>query len=238
MDIPKDLYEYLTNFADDRTILSMLSTNKQFRDENFFRRVVERKYPNTIQYKEADQSWKQFYIETVYYVERIYELIGYKYSKTAGRSPKVYYDFIKASVGDINKLLRGAIIEKDIDFVKFLVDRGASPGEWIHSAATTSTTEILDYLIKKGANFRRMGDGPLLDAVTYGNYDNVKYLIEHGANIHTKDDWPIYLAARFGHLNILKYLIEKGANVDKDKLIKVAREYGKEEIVKYLENLK
>jgi len=237
MNIPKDLYEYLTNFADDRTILSMLSTNKQFRDESFFRRVIERKYPNTIKFKEQDQTWKRFYIETVYYINKIYDLIGYKYTKNATRSPKVYYQYIKKYIDDIDFLLKGAIKEKDIDFVKFLVEKGANPDEWVHDAAIHSSPEILDYLSKKGANFRRMRDGPLTDAVTYGNYDNVKYLIEHGSNIHTEDDWPIYLSARFGHLNILKYLIEKGANVNKDKLIEVAREYKQKETVEYLQNL-
>ena len=35
-----NIYEYITNFADDRTILTMLSVNKNFRDENLFRRIT------------------------------------------------------------------------------------------------------------------------------------------------------------------------------------------------------
>lgn len=236
MNIPKDLYEYLTNFADDRTILSMLSTNKQFRDENFFRRVMERRYPNVIQFK-GEQSWKRFYIETVYYINKIYDLIKYQYTKKAGKSPKVYYQYIKKYIDDIDLLLKAAIREKDIDFVKFLVEKGADPKEWVHEAAINSSPEILDYLRQQGANLRRMRDGPLTDAITYGNYENVKYLIEHGSNIHVNDDWPIYLAARFGHLDILKYLIEKGANVNKDKLIEVAQQFDQTETVEYLQNL-
>ena len=43
--LPTDVYEYLANFADDRTILNMLSVNKKFNDEKFFKRVIQRKYP-------------------------------------------------------------------------------------------------------------------------------------------------------------------------------------------------
>lgn len=32
MEIPKDLYDYLTNFADDKTILQMISVNKKYND--------------------------------------------------------------------------------------------------------------------------------------------------------------------------------------------------------------
>jgi len=33
MNIPKDVYEYLTNFTHDKTIVNMLSVNKNFRNE-------------------------------------------------------------------------------------------------------------------------------------------------------------------------------------------------------------
>ena len=36
-----NIYEYIANFADDRTILSMLSVNKKFRDENLFKRIIQ-----------------------------------------------------------------------------------------------------------------------------------------------------------------------------------------------------
>ena len=39
MNLTKDTYEYLLNFAEDRDIINMLSVNKKFRDEEFFERI-------------------------------------------------------------------------------------------------------------------------------------------------------------------------------------------------------
>ena len=36
MSLPNDVYGYLTNFADDKDILNMLSVNKKFNDDVFF----------------------------------------------------------------------------------------------------------------------------------------------------------------------------------------------------------
>ena len=49
-----NIYEYITNFADDRTIISMLSVNKKFRDENLFKRIIQRRYPLLIEFKQPD----------------------------------------------------------------------------------------------------------------------------------------------------------------------------------------
>jgi len=58
MNIPKDVYEHMTKFADDKTIVNMLSVNKSFRNEEFFKRILERKYPLLIIFKGKNQSWK------------------------------------------------------------------------------------------------------------------------------------------------------------------------------------
>lgn len=39
MELTKDTYLYLTNFADDRTILNILSVNKKFNDPIFFQQI-------------------------------------------------------------------------------------------------------------------------------------------------------------------------------------------------------
>jgi len=66
MNIPKDVYEYMTKFADDKNIVNMLSVNKTFRNEEFFKRVLERKYPLLIPFKKENKTWKDFYLEMCY----------------------------------------------------------------------------------------------------------------------------------------------------------------------------
>ena len=59
MELNKDTYLYLAQFADDRTILNMLSVNKKFNDPEFFRQVMTRKYTLLIKYK-GDEDWKSY----------------------------------------------------------------------------------------------------------------------------------------------------------------------------------
>jgi hypothetical protein len=91
MEIPKEVYEHLTNFADDKTILNMLSVNKKFRDEQFFERVMKRKYPELIQYKTDDETWKSFYIKMVYYIAKLKEKFRFYYDRQPGYNPEKLY---------------------------------------------------------------------------------------------------------------------------------------------------
>ena len=229
MEVSKDIYEYLMNFADDRTILNMLSVNKEFRDEKFFKRVMERRYSAALKFKPGDQSWKQYYIETVYYVERIYELIGYKYSENAKRSPETYYKFIISKGLDdsfldtirekgefllykiLDEILIGVLKEGDLDFVKFLIE-------------------------EKRLNINQGRGTPLWLASEKNHLDIVKYLVEHGAVV-TINGGATYAAARNGRLDILKYLVEKGATIDLNISLEAAEQYGHSDVVKYLKSL-
>ena len=74
MNIPKDIYEYLAGFADDRTIIDMLSVNKKFNDPIFFQRIFNRKYPLLMDLKPNNQDWKTFYLTMVKYIAKL----GYK----------------------------------------------------------------------------------------------------------------------------------------------------------------
>ncbi|GAH36589.1 unnamed protein product [marine sediment metagenome] len=80
MDLNPDLYEYLTGFVDDKTIINMLSVNKKFNDPIFFQRIFKRKYPFLIEFKEDNQTWKVFYLSMIKYIYKLleeFDLIGF-----------------------------------------------------------------------------------------------------------------------------------------------------------------
>ena len=89
--LPKDVYEYLTNFADDRTILSMLSVNKQFNEEQFFIRVFDRKYPLLKEFRNKNESWRRFFVRMTYYIAKLQERFGIPYIPTEGYNPQAFY---------------------------------------------------------------------------------------------------------------------------------------------------
>lgn len=80
MDIlDKNIYEYLANQADDRTILQMLKANVNFKpDERFFEKLMERRYPYLIAEK-GNKSWRQLYLNTVHYISKLKEEYNYDY---------------------------------------------------------------------------------------------------------------------------------------------------------------
>lgn len=85
MNLTKDTYEYLLNFAEDKDIINMLSVNRKFSNEEFFERIMKRKYPDLIQYKKENETWKSFFIRMVHYISRVKE--EYKVDYFPGLDP-------------------------------------------------------------------------------------------------------------------------------------------------------
>ncbi len=96
MNLTKDTYEYLLNFADDREVLNMLSVNKKFRNEKLFEMIMKRRYPLISRFKK-DKSWKEFYIQTIYYLSKLEEKFHLPYIATLDFEPEVIYKFAKNS---------------------------------------------------------------------------------------------------------------------------------------------
>ena len=53
-------------------------------------------------------------------------------------------------------------------------------------------------------------------AAHYGHTEIVNFLLEKGANIHQDNagETPLYWAARWGHTEIVKLLLDAGANIN------------------------
>ena len=65
------IYEYITNFTDERTTLNMLSVNKKFYDEKILLRVMNKKYPLLYKIKKSEKcsflSWREFYVDFTFF---------------------------------------------------------------------------------------------------------------------------------------------------------------------------
>tara|TARA_R110002153_G_scaffold176053_1_gene329287 strand:- start:66 stop:734 length:669 start_codon:yes stop_codon:yes gene_type:complete len=88
--LPKDVYEYLTNFADDKTILNMLMVNKKFQDDSFFHRVLLRKYPYLLEFK-GSMTYKQLYTQMVHYISLLEEEHNIPYIPAKDYNPRTMY---------------------------------------------------------------------------------------------------------------------------------------------------
>lgn len=126
----------------------------------------------------------------------------------------------------IDTVLDNAVRLSSLETVKFLVDNGANidgvKNEFmtpVQSAAMDNKSDILLYLVEKGANVNLVGshDGnkstsALALAIQQGYFDIVKILVEHGADIHYKEGWtsgkdtPLEIAEREKSQHIIDYL--------------------------------
>lgn len=125
-------------------------------------------------------------------------------------------------------LIIEAIINKSLEEVKFLVERGANLQVYCNSntpllmAVKDNQFEISKCLLEKGVDpnctsFSTYKIVPL-GVAAYEGYENlVELLIEHGADVNKTngvDQSPMYLAISKGFYKIVKILLEKGANVN------------------------
>ena len=58
------------------------------------------------------------------------------------------------------------------------------------------------------------GHTALVHAANEGLTDLVQYLIEKGANMHVNNEMALYLAAKKGHMDVVQLLVEHGACVN------------------------
>ena len=118
MKLSREPYLYLTQFADDRTILNMLSVNKKFNDPKFFQQVMIRKYPLLVKNKPENQSWKQFYISMTYCISKIQQDHGISYYHVKGYNPQKLCNLSKQDLLEVIMYL--AAKEGHIDVVEIM----------------------------------------------------------------------------------------------------------------------
>ncbi len=81
-------------------------------------------------------------------------------------------------------------------------------------ASIKGNLNIVNFLLKKGANIHANNDLAIIKASEYGHLNIVEFLVENGANIHANNDSVLMTAAYRGHLNIVKYLVSFEINND------------------------
>jgi len=198
MNISKDMYEYLTNFADDRTILNMLSVNKKFNDEDFFKRVMIRKYPLLLKYKKSDETYKRFFIKNIYYIAKIKEKYDIPYFPGRYYNPVTFYNYPSYTIYET--AMDWAALEGFTDIVELMIQKGANNYYTaVLEAAKGGHIDLVKFFINKGAkNYNNI----LLRAIEHGHLNIVKFAIQKGA----KDRTAIFWANRQDNVEIIDYI--------------------------------
>jgi len=90
----------------------------------------------------------------------------------------------------------------------------------LHFAAWKGHKDIIQYLIKKGADIHAQdsdGSSPLYWAANFGHEEIVTTLIKNGAEVNSQNNFgitPLHGAAFKGYTDIVKLFIEKGSEIN------------------------
>ena len=87
----KDIYEYIINLADDRDVINMLSVNRKFNDDLYFKKILEKRYPLLLAFKKKDETHKQFYLKMVKYMAKLWEEFKLPYIPSKHYDPETLY---------------------------------------------------------------------------------------------------------------------------------------------------
>ena len=209
--------EILLKVKDDKEIIELCHSNRYFFfnvcDDNFFHRRLQHTYPDTItlKLKREEESWKRFYMRMMYYIFWMKETYKYEYT---GGNPIIQSEILRNTFGGKYLLLLNAAKEGEVALIQYIMGKEEIPLRFV--------------------------DDALIYATEYGHLNVVMYLIENGlADIHANNEGVLEMAAYKGHLHVVKYLISKGANphIEDNKIIRIAHNYGHDDVYEYLNSL-
>lgn len=176
----------------DKDFLKTCNVNNYFRtkvcDDTFLQRRLRETYPDTLIYKK-DESWRQYFLDVVYYIAKLKEVFNYVYKNG---NPKLQYYILKVTEGNKNKLDPPT------------VDSGV-----LFGAVQTGDVNILKYLVEEGGNMADLHSDDnlfLKYASRLGYLDIVRYLVEHGGNIHAQNDFALRIARKKNKRDVVNYL--------------------------------
>lgn len=118
-----------------------------------------------------------------------------------------------------------AIYENDVTLANWMLHRGANPNSPdpvaispLNFAISNASLDMVDLLVRNGAEVNNWANPPLLRAVREGKIDCVRYLLQHGANPSPGGNSALCLAAELPTPEIAELLVQNGASINKKNL--------------------
>ena len=232
----KDVYEYILNLADDKTTINMIRANpKVFDNERFYEKVMRKRYPFLIEFRNENETWKALYLRMVYVLAKLEEDYKIPYIPTEGCNPERILTFAASGEG-YNSALSCAAAGGNIPLIDYFLEKGATNLDIaLASAGRYSNLNTVKYLISKGAKVR----GFLLQsAALEGKIDTMKFALDvlrpKGFDINAYHGRvALQNAINSGHIETVKFLVDNGIEIFPYN-IENAKLKGKHDIAEYL----
>lgn len=201
--------EILFRVEDDKDLLTICSVNKYaFNDvcnDKFFQNRTIKKYPNTVNLKPKEMSWKNYYLHLIYYIDKI-KRQGFDYQ--GERDPEEIYNILliknpevgleraaqKNYPSLVNHFIQAEMVEEYNDWDTILLE-----------GTKNENKEIIDIAIKKGANDFGYG---LAIAAKLNNKELIDFFIEKGGDLNQ----GLGGAAEAHNIDLINYFLSKKSN--------------------------
>lgn len=120
------------------------------------------------------------------------------------------------------RLAIAAAEKGQLAFVKMFVEEfkvavNHSNDMMLREAAEENHTEVVRYLVEKGADAAVWSNDPIREASKHGNLEMLKILVEAGADVNASNGEPLSKAVENGNAEMVDYLLKKGASPGKGK---------------------
>ena len=111
----KDVDRLILQKLNDEELINTLLTNKyanSLADENFWMNRVLIRYPGTFRFKEHNMTWRNFYLSSVYYIDKMLTQFGFNFTKG---DPKKYYHALRINNHVIGKMRQAMFLRNDME---------------------------------------------------------------------------------------------------------------------------
>jgi hypothetical protein len=167
----KDVDRQILMNLDDYSLLQACSVNDYFKnkvcDDDFIRRRLEQTYPETLRYKFPNQTWRQFFLETIKYIAdlsfRGEGITAIPYN--IGNLRQLYSELERIRMGSYRLL---GYIKDAVENNQFAKAEYLEKYEKIFNRSNTSPHTALSHSVRKG-NFNMVKY--LMDKVPYNQKD-------------------------------------------------------------------
>ncbi len=118
----------------------------------------------------------------------------------------------------------------------FLIKNGLEVNKALVYACLTNRICVVRYLTELGADIGFDDDRPITAAISAGHFEIVKYLFDAGSYQGRSNDATIENCVYWGRIEIFDYVFSRSQDTNIDKILDMACNSNKPEIIKYIIN--
>ena len=180
----KDIYEYIVNLAEDRDVINMLSVNKKFNDDLYFKKILERRYPFLIKFKLENETYKHLYLRMVKYMAKLWEEYKIPYIPAKSFDPKFFSNMSKYYGNIYTESLSYAVEAENKKLIEYFLEKGGKfSSSMYYNVGKRGSLDILKFILTKFPPPYEWLQTTLMIPEDSGNRPVVKYLLDAGIKV-------------------------------------------------------